>query len=81
MDKMKQRTTFMILEDLAERSHRAFMSYVPEEARKHLLLSRKEVLLGIDVILQRAIDRCDEQVIAAGRNKNRQSGRSIDITD
>ncbi|MGG2196460.1 hypothetical protein [Paenibacillus validus] len=53
-------------------------SFIPDEARQHFHSSRREALLGMKAILQREIDRLDEQT--TGETHQEKSSRSIEIT-
>jgi hypothetical protein len=80
MNDMKDDAVEKILFNLSELRSTLLSSLVPEEAREHFLTSRKEALLGMQVLLQHAIDRCDEQ-IANHSQQGKPSSRSIEITE
>jgi hypothetical protein len=77
---MNDETMEKILDSLSEIRNTILASFVPGEAKQHFLSSRREALIGMKVILQHAIDRCDEHG-SGNAYQEKHGGQSIEISE
>jgi hypothetical protein len=71
-----------VLEGLADLRESMLAAAVPEEARRHFRSSQREALLGLRAMLDRSIDRLDEQASSDLHSPTaKPTSRSIEISE
>jgi hypothetical protein len=71
-----------VLEGLTDLHESMLTAVVPEEARRHFRSSRREALLGLRAMLDRSIDRLDEQANSDPHPPTaKPTSRSIEISE
>ncbi|HEX7057339.1 MAG TPA: hypothetical protein VF260_09125 [Bacilli bacterium] len=80
MSAMNDETVLEVVRELLQLRRTVLSAMLPPEAERHFRAARKEALLGMQAILQVAIDKCDEEPTAK-KTAAKRASRKIEVTE